>query len=38
MNALYDAIGIRITETPITPERVFFAIQEAKARGEFSDD
>ena len=38
LNAIYDAIGIRITETPITPERVFFAIQEAKSRGEFSDD
>lgn len=37
MNAIYDAIGIRITETPVTPERVFFAIQEAKARGEFEE-
>ena len=35
LNAIYDAVGVRITETPATPERVFFAIQEAKARGEF---
>lgn len=38
LNAIYDAIGIRITETPVTPERVFMAIQEARARGEFGDD
>ena len=37
LNAIYDAIGIRITDTPATPERVFQAIQEAKARGEFED-
>ncbi len=37
LNAIYDAIGIRITETPATPERVFQAIQEARARGEFED-
>jgi CO/xanthine dehydrogenase Mo-binding subunit len=35
LNAIYDAVGVRITETPATPERVYFAIQEAKARGEF---
>ena len=35
LNAIYDAIGVRITETPATPERVYFAIQEARARGEF---
>ena len=35
LNAIYDAIGVRITETPATPERVYFAIQEAKARGEW---
>ncbi len=37
LNAIYDAIGIRITDTPATPERVFQAIQEARARGEFED-
>ena len=34
LNAIYDAVGVRITETPATPERVFQAIQEARARGE----
>ena len=38
LNAIHDAIGIRITETPVTPERVFTAIQEARARGEFRED
>lgn len=33
LNAIYDATGVRITETPATPERVYWAIQEAKARG-----
>jgi len=37
LDAIYDAIGIRITDTPATPERVFQAIQEARARGEFED-
>lgn len=27
-NAVYDAIGVRITELPITPERVFMALKE----------
>jgi 4-hydroxybenzoyl-CoA reductase alpha subunit len=31
-NAVYDAVGVRIDETPITPERVFKALRE-KARG-----
>ena len=35
LNAIYDAVGVRITETPATPERVFYAIQETNARGEF---
>ncbi|MFQ5802603.1 MAG: xanthine dehydrogenase family protein molybdopterin-binding subunit [Candidatus Methylomirabilales bacterium] len=35
LNAIFDAVGVRISETPATPERVYFAIQEAKARGEF---
>ena len=37
LNAIYDAIGVRITETPATPERVFQAIQDARARGEFEE-
>ncbi len=37
LNAIYDAVGVRITETPATPERVYHAIQEAKARGEIVD-
>ena len=35
--AIYDAVGVRITQTPATPERVYFAIQEARARGDFVD-
>jgi CO/xanthine dehydrogenase Mo-binding subunit len=31
-NALYDAIGIRIKELPLTPERVLRAIREAEKR------
>ena len=30
LNALYDAVGVRMTELPLTPERVYMAIQEAK--------
>ena len=37
LNAIYDAVGVRITRTPATPERVFQAIQEARARGEFEE-
>ena len=37
LNAIYDAVGVRITQTPATPERVYYAIQEAKARGEFEE-
>jgi len=29
LNAVYDAIGVRIFELPLTPERVYNAIQEA---------
>lgn len=29
-NAVYDAVGVRITELPITAERVFFALREKK--------
>jgi CO/xanthine dehydrogenase Mo-binding subunit len=37
LNAIYDAVGVRITQTPATPERVYQAIQEARARGEFEE-
>ena len=37
LNAIYDAVGVRITQTPATPERVYEAIQEARARGEIVD-
>ncbi len=37
LNAIYDAVGVRITDTPATPERVYYAIQEARARGELVD-
>ena len=30
LNAVYDAIGVRIHELPMTPERVYLAIQKAK--------
>ena len=32
-NAVYDAVGVRIDEVPITPEKVFKALR-AKAKGE----
>jgi len=31
-NAIYDAVGVRLTETPFTPERVLAAIR-ANAEG-----
>jgi len=33
-NAIYDAIGVRMTELPITPERVLRAIKEKRGQGE----
>ncbi|HLG77034.1 MAG TPA: molybdopterin cofactor-binding domain-containing protein, partial [Ktedonobacteraceae bacterium] len=30
-NAIYDAVGVRITELPITPERVFRALQQRRS-------
>ena len=30
-NAVFDAVGVRITETPITAERVYRALQERAA-------
>jgi CO/xanthine dehydrogenase Mo-binding subunit len=31
-NAIYDAVGVRITELPITSERVFNALQQKQAQ------
>jgi len=31
-NAIYDAIGVRIKELPMTPERVLKAIKEKKGQ------
>ena len=33
MNAVYDAIGIRFTELPLTPEKVFRALQGKDPKG-----
>ncbi|MBW1645449.1 MAG: nicotinate dehydrogenase medium molybdopterin subunit, partial [Deltaproteobacteria bacterium] len=30
LNAVYDAIGVRITELPLTPERVRLALKRAE--------
>lgn len=32
LNAVSDAIGVQISELPLTPERVYMAIKEAKAK------
>jgi xanthine dehydrogenase molybdenum-binding subunit len=32
-NAIYDAVGVRIHDLPVTPARVFEALQQAKGRG-----
>jgi CO/xanthine dehydrogenase Mo-binding subunit len=31
-NALYDAVGVRVLEMPLTPEKVLRAIREAESR------
>jgi CO/xanthine dehydrogenase Mo-binding subunit len=33
-NAVYDAVGVRIRDLPITPEKVLAALKEKEARGE----
>ena len=33
LNAVSDAVGVRISELPLTPERVYMAIKEAKKGG-----
>jgi CO/xanthine dehydrogenase Mo-binding subunit len=32
-NAIYDAVGVRMTELPITPERVLKALKEKRGEG-----
>ena len=32
INAIYDAVGVRITQLPATPERVMSALQEKRVR------
>ena len=32
MNAIYDAVGVRITNLPATPEKVLMAIREKERR------
>ena len=32
INAVYDAIGVRIFELPLTPERVYFSIKKSKEK------
>ena len=32
MNAIYDAVGVRITELPATPEKVLMAIRAKEKR------
>lgn len=33
-NAIYDAVGVRIMETPITAEKIYFALQERRPQRE----
>ena len=33
MNAVYDAVGVRLTEIPITPEKVFRAMKGQHSKG-----
>jgi 4-hydroxybenzoyl-CoA reductase subunit alpha len=32
LNAIYDATGVRIYELPLTPQRIFEALQQQKAQ------
>jgi len=34
MNAIYDAVGVRITSLPATPEKVLAALQAKSAAGQ----
>ncbi len=33
VNAIYDAIGIRFTELPVTPEKILRGLEEKEANG-----
>jgi CO/xanthine dehydrogenase Mo-binding subunit len=33
MNAIYDAVGVRITDLPATPEKVLMAIRDKERQG-----
>ena len=33
-NAIYDAIGVRMTELPITPQKILKALEEKKSSGD----
>ncbi len=32
-NAIYDAVGVRMTELPITPQKILKALEEKKSSG-----
>jgi 4-hydroxybenzoyl-CoA reductase subunit alpha len=32
VNAIYDAIGVRITELPVTPEKILESLEKQKKR------
>ncbi len=36
LNAIYDAVGVRVTETPATPERVFHLLRDMERQQEAS--
>ncbi len=33
-NAIYDAIGVRMTELPITPQKILVALEKQRGGGE----
>ena len=32
LNAIYDAVGVRVNETPATPERIYHLLREQEHR------
>jgi CO/xanthine dehydrogenase Mo-binding subunit len=36
LNAIYDAVGVRVNETPATPERIFHLLREQESRQQAS--
>jgi CO/xanthine dehydrogenase Mo-binding subunit len=34
VNAIYDAVGVRMYELPITPQKILKALEENKASGD----